>query len=566
MTHIAIDLGTTNSLVSYYTEEGPVLIKNDLNSFLTPSVVSFDGKVLLIGETAKARLVSHPQETAALFKRTMGADKTYKLGKKEYNAVDLSALLLRTLKENAEAQLNGKVTDAVISVPAYFNEMQRKAVKTAAAMADLKVSRLINEPTAAALAYGLQDKDEESTFLVFDLGGGTFDVSILEVFDGVMEVKATAGDAYLGGEDFTKAIADHLIEEVTKTTDLLPEQAASYPQLQHLAEQAKLALSQKHEVHLQLDSPPLRIDYVLTREKLEELTAHLKRRLRAPLDRVMYDAKLSPDDLDRVVLVGGATRMPLVRSWVTKILRKFPEATLDPDQVVVMGAAVQAGLVSKNSALDDVVMTDVSAFTLGTEIAQEIGGIIKGGYFQPIIERNSVVPISREHIFTAMVPGQKEVTINVYQGEAPLIDSNLYLGEIDVPIPYNKKEREDVAVRFSYDVSGLLEVDTTVLSTGKKKNLLIKTLAGEISQKEINSRLKELSQYKVHPKDEAENQRLRARIEQCYTMANHDDRQNLMQMLATFDALLEKQNSSDIEAAREQISKNLSAFEAGYVQ
>lgn len=563
MPHIGIDLGTTNSLIAVFEDDAPRLIKNSVGTYLTPSIVSVDGDTLLTGELAKNRQVSHPNQTAAVFKRTMGADKIYKLGRKKFTAIDLSAAILRSLKADAEADLKTEIHDVVISVPAYFNELQRKAVRSAAKLAGLNPTRLINEPTAAALAYGLQFLEEESSFLVFDLGGGTFDVSIMEVFEGVMEVKATSGDAYLGGEDFTNALIEHL------TLQLPPKQQKkpNIETLSKLAEQVKRGLTEKDEVNVRLDHPDVTIDHNITRALFEEITNRLAIRLRRPIDRALYDARLSATELEKVILVGGATRMPLIKSLVAKHLRQFPESHIDPDHAVALGAAVQAGLVGKDKALDDIVMTDVSAFTLGVETSKEFGATHRAGYFLPIIERNSVVPISREEVVFPVHPKQDKLAIRIYQGEAPDVASNIFLGELEVDLPKAEDQtRQPATIRFTYDVSGLLEVDVKTHMNNQNHNLLIKNLAGELTEAEIEKRLKDLKKLKVHPREQTENLLLRSRIEQCYAMARLDDRAQIGEMLTAFDTMLETQNSLDIESLSAQIQQALSAFEGSYVQ
>lgn len=561
MAFIGMDLGTTNSLVAVFRDGASELIPNQHGEFLTPSVVSnYDG-AMITGRGAKSRLVSHPNETAAIFKRTMGAAKTYKLGKQRFKSEELSAIVLRSLKSDAEAFLNAPVSDVVISVPAYFNEQQRKSVRAAGKLAGLNVQRLINEPTAAALAYGLNDIDGESTFLAFDLGGGTFDVSIIEMFEGVMEVRATAGDAYLGGEDFTKAIAKHFQAESGIQTPTAVQMGA----LTDLAERAKVALSQKHDVTLNGNLDGTEFSTTFTRDDFEKVCDGLLIRLRRPVDRALHDAKLSRSEIERVVLVGGATRMPMVRSFAGKHLGRLPEMSLNPDHVVALGAAIQAGLVGNDAALDDVVMTDVSAFTLGTDISRDVGNSIQSGFYEPIIERNSVVPISREQVFSTAMKGQTEVEFNIYQGESPMVSGNLFLGKLTVKVPKNKKEHEAVSIRFSYDVSGLLEVDAKVLSTGAESSLLITSLSGEMDDAEIAKRLKNLDGLKVHPKDISENILLRARIEQCYAMALADDRDILQRMLVEFDTVIAKQNHSDIAVLCKDFSEQLDAYEAHYV-
>lgn len=562
LTHIGIDLGTTNSLISVFEESGPRLLPNRLGKVLTPSVVGYDGKQLYVGETALARKVANPDQVVSAFKRTMGTEKQYKIGGKRFNSVELSSAVLSTLKQDAEAALGAPVADVVISVPAYFNEMQRSCVATAARTAGLNPVRLINEPTAAALAYGLQDLEAESCFLVFDLGGGTFDVSVLEVFEGVMEVKATSGDAFLGGEDFSDVLARHLFSRLGKDQQTEENRTP----VAKIAEEVKRTLTEQASAEVKVERPGLTINAQITRDEFEALSAPLLKRLRRPMERVLHDARLTPADLEKVVLVGGATRMPVIRSMLARTLRHFPDAHIDPDHAVGLGAAVQAGLVGKNQALDDVVMTDVTAHSLGIETARQIGGRNFDGYFLPIVERNTVIPVSREETIFPLHPNQTVIEVNVYQGEAPDVKSNVKLGSVTVNLPRAKTgELEPVSVRFTYDVSGLLDVDITTLSDEKTTNLLIKNLAGHMSDADIEATRKKLSKLKTHPAEEEVNVLLRARIEQCFSMARLDQRAEFSELLTRFDAVLANQDLAEIERFREDIAPLLDRFEASYV-
>jgi molecular chaperone HscC len=562
MPYIGIDLGTTNSLVCVFEDGKPVLVKNALGKFLTPSVVHIDGDIVVCGDVAQSKLVTSPERTASVFKRTMGAEKTYKLGRKKFTAEELSAIVLSSLKRDAEAYLQVPITDVVVSVPAYFNEFQRKAVKSACQIAGMNLLRLINEPTAAALAYGLHDIAQESTFLVFDLGGGTFDVSILEVFEGVMEVKSSAGDAFLGGEDFTSVLVEHFVKDLGLKKLTYEEKGA----LRRNVEIIKHELSSRHQVSLKAQVSGKEVTLEISRGRFEELSSELTRRLHRPVERAIYDAKLRVEDIDRVVLVGGATRMPLIRSYISKLLKKLPEIGLDPDQVVALGAGIQAGLVGKDAALDDVVMTDVSAFTLGIETQKSGYGANHIGYYAPIIERNSVVPISREEIFHTAQLGQRNIEVRVYQGEAARVEGNIFLASLKIKVPRNFQQHESIAVRFSYDISGLLEVDVKVLSTGEQHNLLITELSGELSDNEIRTKLSALNKLKIHPRDQQENMAVQARIEQCYAMARFEDREHLQEMLVSFEDTLARQDPTDITLLRERITEELDRFESGYVQ
>lgn len=559
--HFGIDLGTTNSLIAVFRDGKPELIPNALGAVLTPSVVAFKDGRLVVGETAREISQAEPTHSAALFKRAMGTERRYKLGREEFGAPELSAMVLRALKSDAEAHLGVEVSDVVISVPAYFNELQRKAVRAAGRIAGLNVTRLINEPTAAALAYGLHDREADGSILVFDLGGGTFDVSILDLFDGVMEVRASAGDAFLGGEDFTELLARYIATQ----SGLDVNEAALRPGLLTLAEKAKRGLSQDMQVALEADLQGQPVALTLTRDRFDDVTGPLMTRLSAPLDRALNDAKMTPDKIGKVVLVGGATRMAAVRAFASRKLRQFPMMGLDPDHVVALGAAVQAALVAEDAALDDVVMTDVSAFTLGVETAHQIGQGFREGYFAPLIERNSIIPTSREQNFGVVTLGQEELRFGIYQGESPLVMNNLYLGEVKVRVPRNMQRHETATVRFTYDVSGLLEVDVTVDSTGKKAHLVIDQLAGEMSDSDIKAALAKMSKLKVHPRDEAANLHLRARLEAAYAMARAESRDWVTRMLVEFDAGLEAQDKQALEAMRKAMHSALDAFEANHV-
>ncbi len=559
---IGIDLGTTNSLVSIFRDGKVELIPNAHSVMMTPSVVHFTDKgEAMIGSVAKNRLVTDPKQTFARFKRHMGTEQIVRHNRKKFAPEDLSAFVLRNLKADAEAFLGEDVSEAVISVPAYFNDVQRKATITAAKLAGLSVKRLINEPTAAALAYGLNDKEDESTFLVVDLGGGTFDVSILEMFSGVMEVRSSAGDAFLGGEDFT----DRITEDFAQTLDLKIKTmtAEDLSRLRVVADQAKHALSEIPEATVTFRQGEEEKTLTLTREKFEDLTADLLTRMKLPLQRAISDAGLSATQIDRIVLVGGATRMMPVRNLITKLFRRFPEHNLDPDTVVALGAGVQAGLVSRNEALDDIVMTDVCPFTLGYETSQRHGehGPIENGLFTPLIERNTTIPVSRNHIVETMQKGQTLIVLNIYQGEAPYVRDNIRIGSYNVPIPPNSKAYEEVDIRFTYDNSGVLEVISTVISTGRSTKLIIESNPGSLSKKDIEARFKELEKIKIHPREEAVNEELLSRLSSAYQNALGDKRMHISAMLSEFELALASFDKRKIEETRTKLQDSLKMLE-----
>lgn len=558
---IGIDLGTTNSLVATFDGDGPRLIPNSLGEVMTPSAVGFaDDGTMLIGRPARERLLTHPELTTARFKRYMGTGHEVMLGKKAFRAEELSSLLLRSLRADAEAHLGHAISEAVISVPAYFNDVQRKATITAAEFAGLKVNRLVNEPTAAALAYGLQDREMENTFLVVDLGGGTFDVSILEMFSGVMEVRASAGDAFLGGEDFTDALAT----ELGRQLGLEPKDVsrADGARLRALANRLKHQLSEKAEATgefvIQDEARPVSI----SREKFEEITDPLLRRMRMPIQRAISDASLRADDLHRIITVGGATRMQAVRNLITRLFKRFPEHSIDPDHVVALGAAVQAGLAARHAALDDVVMTDVCPFTLGYEVSVPVGpGKWEAGHFSPLIERNTVVPASRSDFVNPLERHQREINLMIYQGESPFVRDNVLIGRLNVPLPGDINADKSVEVRYTYDTSGILEVEATPVASKKTQRLVIEGTPGSMSRADIEKRFRELSALKIHPRDEQENAAILARLGAAYENSLGEQRQYVGMVLAQFEAVLHTHDKRQIEEARTKINEILTPIE-----
>ena len=557
---IGIDLGTTNSLVAIWENGAPRLIPNALGEFLTPSCVSLDedGSVL-VGRAARERLQTHPEMTASVFKRYMGSDHKARLGKREFRAEELSALVLRSLKEDAEAALGRPVTEAIITVPAYFSDAQRKATRAAGQLAGLRVDRLLNEPTAAAMAYGIHLRGAETRFLVFDLGGGTFDVSVLDLFEGVMEVRASAGDNFLGGEDFVQAIIDRFLE-VNKVPERLENDAHFMQRLNALAENAKRSLSGAAQAVIELAHEDGQYRLELDEAALEQLCAPLLARLRDPVERALRDANLRASELDNIVLAGGATRMPVVKRLVARMFGRFPASEINPDEVVALGAAVQAGLRMKDAALDEVIMTDVAPYSLGLEVSMKLGdGSVSPGHFDPVIERNSGIPVSRIKTYHPVLDGQKELDLRVYQGEARLAADNVRLGNLKVALPGGPIHEGEVDVRFTYDVSGLLQIEATLNKTGETHTLLIQDAPGLLSEDEIAARLKSLDKLKIHPRDRLENRTLAARAERLYQQLRGNQREWLRYQIMRFESSLATQDDHVIRSARKE-------FEAALVQ
>ena len=564
---IGIDLGTTNSLVAVWRDGKASIIPNALGKNLTPSCVGIDddGSVL-IGEAARARLQTHPHMTAALFKRYMGSERKTQLGKQTFRPEELSSMVLRALKEDAESYLGHKVDEAIITVPAYFSDAQRKATRVAGQLAGLKVERLLNEPTAAALAYGIQDTQRETKFLVFDLGGGTFDVSILELFEGVMEVRASAGDNFLGGEDFVTILFDAFLirSGMAKAMDKQELTGSQRQRLRDEAERAKRGLSDATREKMTFHFNGTEYSWELDEEILANLCEPLMQRLRAPVERALRDATIKASELESVVLAGGATRMPLVRKLASRMFGRFPQIHLDPDEAIALGAAVQAGLKMRDAALDEVVMTDVAPYSLGIGIARQVGpNDYEGGHFMPIIERNSTVPVSRVENITTIRDFQKELMVKVYQGEARLVVDNIYLGTLHFPIAPKKAGEISADVRFTYDVSGVLEAEITVLPSQEKHKLVITENAGVMTPQEIEQRLAELSELKIHPRDRIENRTLVAQADRLYEQLLGQEREYLAQYVAAFQSVLDKQDPIATRRARESLQQAMSQLDGG---
>ncbi|MCL6475400.1 MAG: molecular chaperone DnaK [Firmicutes bacterium] len=485
---VGIDLGTTNSVVAVMEGGEPVVIPNAEGSRLTPSVVAFTKTgERLVGAAAKRQAIINPDRTIISIKRKMGTRERIRIDDKEYTPEEISAMILQKLKADAEAYLGEKVDAAVITVPAYFNDAQRTATKNAGEIAGLKVLRIINEPTAASLAYGL-DKKSNETILVFDLGGGTFDVSILEVGDGVFEVKATSGDTHLGGDDFDMRIVNWVADEFRKETGIdLRKDPQAMQRLREAAEKAKIELSSMVETEINLPfitadaEGPKHLLYKITRAKFEELTADLVERLKGPFYQALSDAKLDVKDIDEVILVGGATRMPCVQELVRKLSGKEPNKGVNPDEVVAIGAAIQAGVLG--GEVKDVVLLDVTPLSLGIETL--------GGVFTKLIERNTTIPTRKSEIFTTAADGQTEVEIHVLQGEREMARDNKTLGRFHLTgIPPAPRGVPKIEVTFDIDANGILHVSAKDLGTGKQQAITI-TGSSNLTREEIDRMVKE---------------------------------------------------------------------------
>jgi molecular chaperone DnaK len=489
---IGIDLGTTNSCVAVMEGGEAVVIPNAEGARTTPSVVGFSKTgERLVGQVAKRQAVSNPDRTVSSIKRYMGTDHRENIEGKNYTPQEISAMILQKLKADAEAYLGGKVDKAVITVPAYFSDSQRQATKDAGRIAGLEVLRIINEPTAAALAYGLE-KGEEQTVLVYDLGGGTFDVSILDLGDGVFEVRATSGNNRLGGDDFDQRVVDYLVTEFKKDTGIdLRNDKMAMQRLNEAAEKAKIELSGVATTNINLPfisadaNGPKHLDINLTRAKFDEMTADLIEKTMGPTRQALSDAGLQPKDIHKILLVGGATRMPSVQEAIRKFLGKEPHKGINPDECVAIGAAIQAGVLA--GEVKDVLLLDVTPLSLGIETL--------GGVFTKLIERNTTIPTSKSQIFSTAADGQTTVEIHVLQGERSMAGDNKTLGRFTLTgIPPAPRGVPQIEVKFDIDVNGIVNVAAKDMGTGKEQSMTI-TASTNLSDQEIDRMVKEAERH-----------------------------------------------------------------------
>lgn len=485
---IGIDLGTTNSVVSIVDNGSPVVLENLNGKRITPSVVSFKDGEIIVGDNAKNQIETNP-DTVASIKRLMGTSKTVHVNNKDYKPEEISAMILEHLKKYAEEKIGHKVEKAVITVPAYFDNAQREATKIAGKIAGLEVLRIINEPTAAALAFGLDKVKKEQKILVFDLGGGTFDVSILELAEGTFEVLSTAGDNRLGGDDWDNEIVKWLIDLIKKDykTDVTNNKMAM-ARLKAAAEKAKIDLSSSQQATIMLPflvmqqgSEPISVEATLRRSQFEEMTSHLVERCRKPIETALADAKIKISDLDDVILVGGSTRIPSVQQLVESILNKKANRSVNPDEVVAMGAAIQGAVLA--GEIDDVLLVDVTPLTLGIETA--------GGIATPLIPRNTRIPITKSEVFTTFEDNQSEVTIRIVQGERPLASENKLLGQFNLGgIRVAPRGVPQIEVSFKIDANGITTVLAKDKDTNKEQSITIKN-SSKLSESEIEEMIKD---------------------------------------------------------------------------
>lgn len=550
---IGIDLGTTNSLVSIWENGSAHILPNALGKALTPSVVSLDKDTFIVGEPALKHMEIHPELGIMNFKRHMGSDKKFKLGRHVLRAEELSALILKRLKEDAEAYLGKPVTEAVISVPAYFSNAQRNATKVAGKLAGLHVERLINEPTAAGLAYGLQEQQDETNYLIVDLGGGTLDVSILTKFFGIVEVRASSGDNHLGGIDFTAKLKDMFIEKLKQSAEFKEKNltAIIHQRIHEQAELAKLTLTIQPSASMKVKLNGTIHEHAFTNEDFEQASDSLLERLKTPIKKALADAKLSASQIEKVILAGGASRMMIVRKAITRLFGQLPLVYIDPDQVIVQGVAIQAGLKAQHQELDELVITDVAPYSLGIAVANQTSEqrhLV--AHFDPIIERNTAIPVSKSRTYFPTHPEQRHIMLEIYQGESFYLDKNIKLGELKISIPLLKNPAIDV--RFTYDINGILEVESTFLENNQKQRLIIDGNSGTLTEKQINDSLAALAELKIHPREVSENIILLSRAERLFEEAQGDTRAFLAEAIQQFHGILNKQDMHEIIRAQRE--------------
>ena len=545
---IGIDLGTTNSCVCVYEGGEAKVIANPEGNRTTPSVVAFKKGEIIVGDAAKRQVVTN-KDTVSSVKRLMGTSEKVHVNDKDYTPEEISAMILGDLKKTAEAYLGETVTKAVITVPAYFNDAQRQATKNAGKIAGLEVERIINEPTAAALAYGLDKQDKTEQILVYDLGGGTFDVSILELGDGVFEVKSTSGNNHLGGDDFDKKIVDYLVEEFKKENGVdLTKDKMAMQRLKDASEKAKKDLSGMSTTQISLpflsqgEDGPLHLELSLTRAKFEDLIRDLVESTKEPVRKALKDAKLSASDIDKVLLVGGSTRIPMVQELVKKELGKEPSKGVNPDEVVAMGAAIQGGVLT--GEVDDIVLLDVTPLSLGIETL--------GGVCTVLIPRNTTIPTSKSQVFSTAADNQPAVDIHILQGERPMAADNKTLGNFQLTnIPAAPRGVPQIEVTFDIDANGIVNVKAKDLGTGKEQSITI-TSSTNLSDDEIERMRKEAEENKEADAKRKEEADLKNEAEQV-----------IFQTESSLKELGDKVDKKDKETAEKQKDELKKALEKG---
>ena len=559
MAILGIDLGTTNSLACVWKDGKAELVKNSLGEFLTPSVVCLDGEGnLTVGAVAREQLITAPENTAAAFKRWMGTQKTFTLGEKTFTPPELSALVLEKLRRDAEAALGEEVTEAVISVPAYFNDNQRSATKLAAQLAGLKTERIINEPSAAALAYRLANGEEDACLIIFDFGGGTLDVSVVECFENVIEITAIAGDNRLGGGDIDEAIARYFCayNGLTQNVPSAEQQAMLLRQ----AERCKCALSWSAMSVMVLPGPDgTTYNLTLTRDLLSKLCEDLFNRMKKVLARAIRDSGRGIGEIDHVILVGGSSKLAVLPDFLASLFGKPPLILDDPDTIVARGVGVCAGIKERKGEIRDIVMTDVCPFTLGTSVVDNDKD--QNPHMAVMIERNSVLPISRSDRFYTTRDNQEKIRVDILQGEEYYARDNLKLGEVVITVPPEPAGKQWVKTTFTYDINGVLQVDVENPSTARKKTAYVVNPSLHLSEEELERKLQELADIRRELEQSEEEQLLLATAERIFAESTGRLREAVGRVLTAYRGALEDQSPSRRHRARRWMKEQLEALE-----
>lgn len=529
MAIIGIDLGTTNSLVSVWKGGQIQLVPNSFGEYLTPSVVSFgeNGEVF-VGRIAKEMLITRPDRTFCEFKRDMGTDYLYRVGKKAYRAEELSAFVLRRLKEDAEKFLGEPVTEAVISVPAYFNDDKRCATKNAGRLAGLQVERLINEPSAVALKHHKQTENSEN-FIIFDFGGGTLDVSLVEAFENMVEIQAVAGDNYLGGKDFNEIIAENFYQENGITQVLLPKEEQGI--ILKEAEELKKELTGKNAASRIVRIRDTEYTMQMTNQKLIRISAELFKRMTQPLKKVINDGELDLEDLDKIILVGGSSKMPIIKQYIKSLFDVEVVLDENPDESVALGVGMAAAIKERTGDIKDMILADICPFSLGTELYD--------GTFSPVIERNETLPCSRTRYYVTVKNNQTELEFPIYQGENLVAKDNLLLGNMKVTgLPKAPKGAVGASVTFMYDINGILDIK--IVSANQTVHKVIMNKKMGLSEKELEQRLEELHKMTLHPLEKEENRLLIEKAERLYQESGLRNKEIIKELLKNFKETVSK--------------------------
>ena len=555
MAIIGIDLGTTNSLAAQYKSEGVKLLRNSSGNALIPSVVGLDDEGnLIVGEVAKERLITHPDLTVSEFKRTMGTDLLYELGSQKYTSQQLSSILLKKIVADAKEIIGEEIEEVIISVPAYFDERMRTATKQAAELAGIKCERLINEPSAAALAYLHKHEWKDGTYMVVDFGGGTLDVSIIDSFDSIMEIIAVAGNNQLGGKDFNEAIYNHFcVSNGLNSEDLTPEQQAI---IYRMAEATKIALSTNAIANMTVVINEEKYSLTMDNNELIKIAHDVFEKIVVPIKKVLKDSRLKPSDLEAIVLVGGSCKMPTVAAFIEDVTGVKPSTDINPDTAIAVGAGVYTDIKAKNQELKDIVMTDICPFSLGVNCRDDNKEITMSF----IIERNSMLPCSASRDYYAVKDRQTEVVFKIYQGESIIPENNIFLGEMKISCPPTREHEFVATVRMTYDINGILIVDLT----NSEKQTVSKVMLDKkvhLSEKEIEQIKGKLDKLRFSENKDEEEQLLISKTERMIEETMGFDRERFIEALERFKFIMKNGNSIEKRKAKEFLSNLLDQYE-----